>query len=272
MVNGYRPASLKEALEIKKNTEAIPYAGGTDLMVENRKDAAYLFLNGLTELKQIREDENYIYIGSCVTFTEALDSDLIPPFMKEAVSKIAAPAIRNAGTFGGNIGNGSAKADSVLILFVCGAKVRLASTAGQRIVDIDAFYEGRKKLALKPGELILEILLPKQGLENYYYKKVGGRNALAISRVSFAGLISIKDGRIENFAAAFGAVSDTVLRFKDLEAMMIGKTLNDAKAVKENFLAAYKERMVLTRGRVSSEYRKAVCMNLLKDFLDEKGI
>lgn len=272
MVNGYRPTSLQEALKIRKNTDAIPYAGGTDLMVKNREHASYLFLNGLKELKQIREDQDFICIGSGVTFTEALESDRIPPLMKEAVSKIAAPAIRNAGTFGGNMGNGSAKADSVLILFVCGAKVRLASADGERIVDIDQFYEGRKKLALKPDELVVEILLPKQGLTNYYYKKVGGRNALAISRVSFAGLISITDGRIENLAAAFGAVSATVLRFQDIESMMIGKTMEEAKAVKEEFLAAYEERMILTRGRVSAEYRKAVCMNLLKDFLQEKGI
>jgi CO/xanthine dehydrogenase FAD-binding subunit len=272
MVNGYRPASLKEALEIKKNTKAIPYAGGTDLMVENKQSVSYLFLNGLKELQQIREDENTIFIGSGVTFAQALESDQIPLLMKEAVSKIAAPAIRNTGTFGGNIGNGSAKADSVLILFVCNAKLRLASTAGERIVDIKNFYKGRKKLDLHPDELIIEILLPKQGLDNYYYQKVGGRNALAISRVSFAGLISFKDSKIQNLAIAFGAVSATVLRFPDIEAMLIGKTLEEAKSIKEDILKAYESRMVLTRGRVSAEYRKNVCMNLLKDFLEEKGI
>ncbi|WP_367568682.1 xanthine dehydrogenase family protein subunit M [Lacrimispora sp.] len=272
MVNSCRPASLQEALEIKNRIDAVPYAGGTDLMVENRKGVSYLFLNGLEELKQIREEEGHISIGSCVTFTQALESDLIHPLMKEAVSRIAAPAIRNTGTFGGNIGNGSAKADSVLILYVCGAKLRLASMEGERIIDIDHFYKGRKKLDLRPEELIVEILVPKKGLDNYYYKKVGGRNALAISRVSFAGLISIEDGRVENLAAAFGAVSDTVLRFRDLEAMITGKTIEEAKSVKESFLAAYEERMILTRGRVSAEYRKTVCMNLLKDFLEEKGI
>ncbi len=272
MVNGYRPASLQEALEIKKTTDAVPYAGGTDLMVENRKGVSYLFLNGLDELRNIREEGDYISIGSCVTFTEALESDLIHPLMKEAVAQIAAPAIRNMGTFGGNIGNGSAKADSVLILFVCGAKIRLASVHGQRTVNIEDFYLGRKKLDLKPEELIVEILLPKRGLDQYYYKKVGGRNALAISRVSFAGLLTVENGRIQQMAAAFGAVSDTVLRFKDLEAGLSDKTHDEASAFKEELLSAYGERLVLTRGRVSAEYRKAVCMNLLKDFLEEKGI
>ena len=107
MVNGYKPASLKEALEIRSSNDVVPYAGGTDLMVENRKNVSYLFINGIEELKQIRKEGDYVSIGSCVTFTQALESDLISPLMKDAVREIAAPAIRNAGTFGGNIGNGS---------------------------------------------------------------------------------------------------------------------------------------------------------------------
>ncbi len=271
MVNGFVPENLAQALELMNEHSLVPYAGGTDLMVENRKGVSYLFLGKLPELCAISEDADYIRIGAAVTFTEALASDLVPQLMKEAISRIAAPAIRNAGTFGGNIGNGSAKADSVLINFVADAKLRLLSVDGERIVEIDKFYLGRKKLDLAANEIIAEILLPKN-LDNYYYKKVGGRNALAISRVSFAGLLDVAEGKIVRFAAAFGAVADTVLRFKDLEATLIGKTLEEAKAAKADLLAAYSEKMVLTRGRVSAEYRKTVCLNLLKDFLEEKGI
>ena len=105
MVNGYKPTTLQEAVEIKSRMSVIPYAGGTDLMVKNIPDAVYLFVNDIEELKQITQDDAYIRIGAAVTFTEALDSDLVPPLMKEAISRIAAPAIRNAGTFGGNLGN-----------------------------------------------------------------------------------------------------------------------------------------------------------------------
>ena len=262
MVNGYKPSSLQEALEIRAAKDVVPYAGGTDLMVENRQGVSYLFLSKIPELKEIRLDDEYVRIGAAVTFTQALESSLIPPLMKEAVSRIAAPAIRNAGTFGGNIGNGSAKADSVLIHFVADAKVRLVSLRGERIVDIGQFYKGRKALDLASDELIAEVLLPRTGLENYYYKKVGGRNALAISRVSFAGLI-VMDGDV---------IRHTVLRMRDLEKMFEGKTLAEAKACKDEILSLYASRMELTRGRVSAEYRKAVCMNLLKDFLEEKGI
>lgn len=272
MVNGFRPATLEEALALRAQHDVVPYAGGTDLMVENRAGVSYLFIGHLPELREIREDGAYVRIGAAVTFTEALASELVPALMKEAVSRIAAPAIRNAGTFGGNLGNGSAKADSVLIEFVTGAKLRLISQRGERIVDVDRFYLGRKKLDLASDELIAEILLPKEGINDYYYQKVGGRNALAISRVSFAGILSVEDGKITRFAAAFGAVADTVLRFKDLEEMLLGKTAAEAKALKADVLNAYSEKMVLTRGRVSAEYRKTVCLNLLGDFLTEKGI
>lgn len=272
MVNGYTAATLEEALGIRAAHEVIPYAGGTDLMVENRPGATYLFLNKIPELKEISVDENYVRIGCGVTFTQALEDDRVPQLMKDAVALIAAPAIRNAGTFGGNLGNGSAKADSVLIEFVADAKLRLKSLRGERIVDVDRFYLGRKKLDLKGDELIAEILLPKTGLEQYDYQKVGGRNALAISRVSFAGVYSMQDGKIANIAAAFGAVADTVLRFKDLEGMLLGKTPEEAKALKAQYLKSYADRMVLTRGRVSAEYRKTVCMNLLNEFLTRFGI
>jgi len=263
MVNGCAAASLQEALEIRAAKNVVPYAGGTDLMVENRQGVEYLFLGKIPELKQISEDDAYIRIGAAVTFTEALESALVPQLMKEAVRRIAAPAIRNAGTFGGNLGNGSAKADSVLIEFVTDAKLRLVSLKGERLVDVDRFYLGRKKLDLAPDELIAQILLPKENLVEYMYEKVGGREALAISRISFAGIFEAKDGVITKAAAAFGAVADTVLRYKDIEAMLIGKSLEEAKARKDAFLGAYADRMSLTQGRVSARYRKDVCMNLL---------
>lgn len=273
MVNGYAAASLREALELRvKHPEAVPYAGGTDLMVEDRPGVTYLFLNKVPELKAISEDDKFIRIGAGVTFTEALADRRVPQLMKEAISRIAAPAIRNTGTFGGNLGNGSAKADSVLIEFVADAKLRLASLNGERVVPVDQFYLGRKKLDLAPDELIAEVLLPRTGLERWFYQKVGGRNALAISRVSFAGVFAEENGKIANIAAAFGAVADTVLRFKDLESMMLGKTIAEAKALKKEYLAAYSERMQLTRGRVSAEYRKDVCINLLSEFLAAQDI
>lgn len=272
MVNSYQAASLKEALEIRAIKTVIPYGGGTDLMLEPDENANYLFLAKVPEMKNIVEDSEYIRIGAACTFTDIMESELAPAILKKAVSQIAAPAIRNLGTVGGNICNGSPKADSALIFFATDAKLRLVSSRGERVIPITEFYLGRKKTSLQADELLVEILMKRTGLSNYYYKKVGARNALAISRVSFAAIFDVKQGKIASCMTAFGAVSDVIIRRADIDAMFIGKTIDEAKNVKEEYLTAYAQAIVPIRGRISAEYRKAVCMNLLRDFLASNGI
>lgn len=272
MVTNYQPTSLHEALEILNKEVVTPYAGGTDLMIEPIENAKYLFLNKVSEMNKIVEDADYIRIGATCTFTDIIESELAPKILKEAVAEIAAPAIRNLGTVGGNICNGSPKGDSALIFFATDAKLRLVSSRGERILPITEFYLGRKKTALQADELLVEILMERTGLNNYYYKKVGARDALAISRVSFAAVINIEAGRVVNCMTAFGAVSDVIIRRTDIDGMLIGKRIDEAKAVKERYLAAYDQAITPIRGRISAEYRKTVCMNLLGDFLASNGI
>ena len=269
MVNGYNPATLKEALEIRARERVLPYAGGTDIMVQNPKGVPFLFLNKLDELKQIKDDGEYIRIGAGVTFTRALGSELIPPLMKEAVSRIAAPAIRNAGTFGGNIGNGSDKADSVLAEFALDAMVRLVSVKGERILPVEDFCLRRRVTALRSDELIAEILLPKSKCDHpYYYQKIGGRNALAISRVAFAGTYDVRGGVIKDITAAVIGGGDTCRRCMDVEAQLIGKKVDEVKANADEYVRLYCDRLTFNRGRVSAEYRRTVAANLIKDFLE----
>lgn len=267
MVNGYKPSTLQEAIEIRSRTHAVPYAGGTDLMVKNIPGAVYLFLNDIDELKQITEDDEYIRIGAAVTFTQAIACDLIPPLMKEAVSRIAAPAIRNAGTFGGNLGNGSDKADSVLAGFALDARVRLVSAGGERVIPFDDFCVKRGVTNLRDDELIAEILLPKAKCAlPYYYHKIGGRNALAISRVAIAGVYLIEDGVIRSISVTvIGEGKFT--RYRDIEEALIGKTADEVSANAAAYAKGFIEKMTFTRGRVSAEYRKTVVTNLIRDYL-----
>ena len=272
MVNSYLPTSLKEALDIRAKEAVTPYSGGTDLMIHPDENAAYLFLNKVPEMKNIVEDEKYIRIGAGCTFTDIIESKLVPAILKEAALQVAAPAIRNLGTVGGNICNGSPKGDSTLIFFATDSILRLVSSKGERMLPVSEFFLGRNKTSLHTDELLVEILMYKTGLDNYYYKKVGARNALAISRVSFASILNVEDDKIINCMTAFGAVSDIVIRRADIDAMLIGKTIDEAKAVKADYLAAYGQAIVPIRGRISAEYRKTVCMNLLQDFLESNGI
>lgn len=272
MVKCYNPKDLKEALGILDKEEVTPYAGGTDLMIQSDENAKYLFINKILEMKNIVEDEEYIRFGSACTFTDLIENNLTPKILKEAVSQIAAPAIRNLGTIGGNICNGSPKADSALIFFVTDSKLRIVSKNGERLIPISEFYLGRNNIDLKKGELLVEILMSKNNLNNYYYKKVGERNALAIARVSFSGILNVEANKIIKCSTAFGAVSDVIIRGRKFDEMFEGKTIEEAKAVKDNYLAAYEKEIVPIRGRISAEYRKSVCMNLLRDFLEVNGV
>ena len=269
----FAPKTLKEALDLRKNTSLTPYSGGTDLMVSSACcDSEYLFINNVHEMQQITTDDDHIRLGAACTFTEIIENSLTPALLREACMQIAAPAIRNAGTPGGNIANGSAKADSALIFMVTDSKLRIASADNERILPIKDFYLGGGKTSLSPDELIVEILMPKSNFDNYYYKKVGARKALAISRTSFAGILDVENGVIKNCATAFGAVIDVIIRYNDIDKMLLGKTIKEAQDIKDTYLAAYDAAIEPRRGRVSIEYRKDICMNLLRDFLEVNGI
>lgn len=266
------PHTLKEALDYREKGNVIPYAGGTDLMIDAEQEIPYLFLHAVAEMKQITEDNDAIHIGAACTFTQIGRNTLCPPLLRDAIKELAAPAIRNMGTIGGNIGNGSPKADSALVLYAMHASVRLASAKGERIVPIREFYLGRKKLDLRDDELIIEMIIPKKANVDYFYEKVGAREALAISRVAFAGLIRIENNVISYFSTAFGSVADTIIGRSDIDAMMIGKTMEEAKSIRQTYLDEYDKAIVPIRGRVSETYRKQVCANLLNEFLKTYGI
>lgn len=272
MVNNYLPVSLKEALELRSSVSVTPYSGGTDLMINPDENAVYLFLNKVLEMKHIYIDSIYIRIGAGCTFTDLINNTFTPAILREAAVQVAAPAIRNLATVGGNICNGSPKGDSTLIFYVTDAILRLVSSKGERLLPISEFFLGRNKTDLQSDELLVEILIKKTGLTNYYYKKVGARNALAISRVSFAAILDIEDKRINNCRTAFGAISDVVVSRPDIDAMLVGKTLEEASKIKVDYLEAYDKVIVPIKGRVSAEYRRAVCKNLLEDFLTSNGI
>lgn len=270
--NGFIPETIEEALQLRATENVIPYAGGTDLMVNADENARYLFLNQIRDFATIDVQDNVLIIGAGCTYTELLHHDAVPAILKDAMRLIASPGTRNMATPAGNICNASPKADSALIFVAADATLRLQSINGDRIVPIAEFFTGRGKTVLRDDELLTEIRLPLVGLDNYYYQKIGARAAMAISRVSFVGIFNEKDGRITRIATAFGAVSDTILRFPEFEAMLIGKTKTEASALKDAFLTKYDKAIVPIRGRVSADYRKTVCMNLLRDFLAKNGI
>jgi CO/xanthine dehydrogenase FAD-binding subunit len=186
-----QPRTMEEALEIKTQTpEAVPLAGGTDLMVElnfdRRRPEAIVDLTQVAELRQWHRDDGELVIGAGMTYTRLLaqlDGEL--PGLAIASRTIGSPQIRNRGTMGGNLGTASAAGDALPPLVAAGASIEVASQRGSRTLAITDFLVGAKTNALEPDELITAIRVPvAHGPQQF--SKIGTRNAMVIAVCSFA--------------------------------------------------------------------------------------
>jgi CO/xanthine dehydrogenase FAD-binding subunit len=268
MVKSCCPQTLNEALQAKsENPSLIPYAGGTDWMV-NRRGDELLFLNRLDALKEITETKESLTIGACCTYTELLESKKLPGPLHRAIVQIASPAIRNMGSMGGNICNASPAGDTLPPLYALDAILTLSSVRGDRQLPLSSFILGVRKTDLAPDELLTAIILPKQDFTSEYYEKVGARSAVAISKVSFAGFKRIEGGLVTAIPMAFGSVAATVVRSPEIESSLTGKTPQEISDMSDAVLAMFDPLITpIDDQRSTAVYRKKVCSALLKDFL-----
>ena len=192
----HMPHSLDEALRIRRDTGAVPIAGGTDYMVQvrpgghraggrpagggpsgggeerggSRRGGDILFLTGISELRGVRAEDDglegdrgdgdgagQIAIGAATTLTDIAGSPACPDSLREIIRQFASPAIRNSATVGGNICNASPAADLLPFFYVHGATVVLQSSEGSRELSIRDFITGPGETALRPEELLREV-------------------------------------------------------------------------------------------------------------------
>lgn len=279
MVEGFYPKTVKEAAALlKEYTDCMLTAGGTDIMVIHKRAAHVIFVNQVSDIKEIRKKDGILSIGAGCTYTELLQHPDIPEILKAAMSQIASPAIRSTGTVAGNICNASPAGDTLPVLYALDAVV-VTSFLGEdgsvctRKVPIQKFILGIRKIALEAQELVTAIEIREavyQNATSVYYQKVGARQSEAISKLSFAALAETKDNRILDLRIAFGSVGITVIRREELEGEMKGLTMEELKeksgAVLEQYDACIHP---ISDQRSTTEYRKKVCMNLLADFLKQ---
>jgi CO/xanthine dehydrogenase FAD-binding subunit len=184
-----QPATWSEALAMKSaHPEAMPIAGGTDVMVEINLDRHRpLAVIDLTRVGDITWgfDSGMIRVGAGVTYSRIIEELPFLPGLAMASRTVGSPQIRNRGTVGGNLGTASPAGDALPPLLACGALVELASTSGTRRMPIDKFFAGPKKNVTRKDELIAAFLVPtaKGGQQ---FCKVGTRNAMVIAVCSFA--------------------------------------------------------------------------------------
>jgi CO/xanthine dehydrogenase FAD-binding subunit len=187
----HRPETLAEALQIKaERPDAVPLAGGTDLMVainfrQARPDAV-LDLTAVPELADWSPDDGRVRVGAGVTYTRLIEElgDRLPA-LAIASRTVGSPQIRNRGTVGGNLATASPAGDGLPPLYVSGADIELASVRGTRRVPVAEFVTGPKRTCIEPDELIAAFELPAAAGPQQF-AKVGTRNAMVIAVCSVA--------------------------------------------------------------------------------------
>lgn len=184
------PTSWAEALETKAaHPDALPVAGGTDVMVElnfdHRRPAALLDLTRVPELQEWSHDAGRIRLGAGVTYSRVItELGGALPGLAMAARTVGSPQIRNRGTVGGNLGAASPAGDSHPALLAAFADVEIASVRGTRVVPVAEFFTGVKRSVLEPDELIAAVLVaPPAGPQQFC--KIGTRNAMVIAVSAF---------------------------------------------------------------------------------------
>jgi CO/xanthine dehydrogenase FAD-binding subunit len=222
-VDFLQPKSLREALEVKaERPEALPIAGGTDVMVELNFDrgrpAAILDLTRAAELAAWDRDGGGLRVGAGVTYTRAIDELAAAlPGLALAARTVGSPQIRNRGTIGGNLGSASPAGDCHPPLLAAGAEVELVSLAGTRRVPVQEFFTGPKQSALRADELIAAVHLPAAAGPQQF-AKIGTRNAMVIAVCSFALAL---DPERRSVGSGIGSAGPTPLRAAEAERFLL---------------------------------------------------
>jgi CO/xanthine dehydrogenase FAD-binding subunit len=219
-----QPASWPEALAMKAaNPEAMPIAGGTDVMVEINLDRhrpkAIIDLTRVAELTEWGMDGPYLRVGAGVTYARLINElgDRLPG-LAMASRTVGSPQIRNRGTVGGNLGTASPAGDAHPALLASDALVEVASTSGARRIPVSEFFVGPKRSAMRQDELIAAFLIePASGPQQF--SKVGTRNAMVIAVCSFGIALDAKRRRV---GAGIGSAGPTPIKASQAEDFIQG--------------------------------------------------
>jgi CO/xanthine dehydrogenase FAD-binding subunit len=270
------PGSLHAAVSMmaEKPREWMLISGGTDVMVQYAagalKSRKLLSIWNLAELRRIEVLPKEIQIGAASTYTDIRRNETLGrefPLLVRAASWTGGIANQNRGTLGGNIVNASPAADSLPALLVYEAELMLASARGERRVAYVDFHTGYKRMQLAPDELIRGICLPRS-FAGYgsYARKVGARNAQAISKVAMAALARVESGVISDVHIALGSVAPIPIRLRETERFVRGKGF-DAAMIGAARKVAISEVQPIDDIRSTARYRATVVGNLVQEFL-----
>jgi len=266
------PVTLEELAEtLAQYPEATLLAGGTDVGLwvtkQHRHLPVIIYTGNVTALREIIMTDQATEIGAAVTYTAAFDAlAQNDTSLGELLRRLGSVHIRNSGTIGGNIANGSPIGDSMPPLIALGAKIVLRHVSGTRTLPLEDYFIAYGKQDRQAGEFIEKILVPHCA-ENVQFKtyKISKRFDQDISAVC-AGFALHFDGEVITEARlAYGGMAATPKRSRQAETVLIGEKWNET-TLQKAMTAVSEEFTPLTDLRASAQYRLRVAQNLLARF------
>jgi len=265
------PVSIDELAErYLAQPDARLVAGGTDLALEvtqrYQRLPELISLSHIPGLKVITLTGQAIYIGAAAPLSNCMPvlHDEFPEF-GELLERFASQQIRNQGTFGGNIANGSPIGDGGPVLLALGASLLLRRGAEQRELPLDKFFLGYRITALQPGEFIEQIRIPRNtsAARQLRIYKVSKRLEDDISAVCAALHIEVQNGVVIHARVAFGGMAEVAKRAISCEAQLLGQPWQTA-TIERACQALELDFTPISDFRASREYRMQVAKNLLR--------
>jgi xanthine dehydrogenase small subunit len=235
--------------------------------------AQVLDVTRVEELRRVESANGEISIGAAVPLQDAYAALVADrPQLKHFADRFAGLPIRNSGTLGGNVANGSPIGDSMPLLIALGGRVVLASERGEREMPVEDFYTGYRKNLLAADEIVARIRVPHASPGEFMrVYKVSKRFDDDISAVCLAVRLVVNGGKVASISIGAGGVAATPVRAKKTESLLAGKPWSQAAAA-EAGKSLQAEFQPISDMRASAAYRSEVLGNLMQRFwLESQG-
>jgi CO/xanthine dehydrogenase FAD-binding subunit len=269
-----RPRTIEEAAVAMATDGALALAGGTDVFPAHAGKALerpIIDLSRVAGLRGITETADGFRFGAATTWSDIVRASLPPAFdaLKSAARDVGSIQIQNRGTIAGNLCNASPAADGVPPLLAVDASVEIASPGARRVLPIHEFITGYRKTALKPGEIVTAVIVPRPAERaSSAFVKLGARRYLVISILMAAAVVERDaDGRIARAAVAIGAASPVAQRLWRLEDELRGLAAGE-KPSSRVAAAHFESLSPIDDVRATAAYRLQAAMTVVGEALD----
>ena len=260
-------ASLAETL--LRDARATIVAGCTDVGLwitkALRRPDPIVWIGRVAELQRIEHTPDALRIGAAVTYSDAMPAlAALHPDMGELLRRLGSVQVRNMGTIGGNVANGSPIGDSPPALIAAGATLQLRRGAAVRTLPLEAFFLAYGRQDREPGEFVerIDVPRPTAGTRLRAYK-VSKRFDQDITAVLGCFAIRVEAGAVAAARLAYGGMAGTPKRAEHAEAAMLGQPWDEATLARAQAALA-RDFAPLSDLRASAGYRMAVARNLLR--------